>query len=319
MSRRRRLSPPTWLWVLTAGAIVGAFCAGWWIGLRSDRVATPRAAKAAAAPRAAPRSTTGSKPPERPAAQAKEAEEVAPGQAKRRLRFALVIDDLGYDPGEIDRLEALGAPLTYAVLPFTPYASAIGRQLARQGEEVLCHLPMQPDGGENPGPGALLQSMSRDQLEAATRAALDAVPEAIGANNHMGSELTSDPQAMAAVMNVLKARHLFFLDSRTSPASVGYQVARRLGVPALTRQVFLDDDADAPAISRQFQRALAIARDQGYVVAIGHPRPETLKVLRAEIEAASRDGVEFVRVSQLLGENSGPPAGGEGSGPRQRR
>lgn len=319
MSRWRRLSAPTWLWLLGACALVGAFGAGWWIGSHSDRVSAPRGSVAGAMSRAAPPSTSHTETRERPAAPAEESEEPAPKEATRRVRFALVIDDLGYDAGEIDRLEALGVPLTYAVLPFTPYASAIGRRLAEQGEEVLCHLPMQPDGGENPGPGALLQSMSPEQLEAATRAALDAVPEAVGANNHMGSELTSDPRAMAAVMTVLKARHLFFLDSRTAPTSVGYQVARRLGVPALVRQVFLDDEADAPAIRRQFQRALAIAREQGYVVAIGHPKSETLKVLRAEIEAASRSGVEFVPVSRLLDVESALPAAAGGRGARHRK
>lgn len=299
----RRVSAPTWLWLLGALAILGAFGAGWWLGLRSNRTTpshraaaagTPATQENAATPRPAPPATT----PPRIAGE--RSVERTPG-----IRYALVIDDLGYDEREIDRLEALGVPLTYAILPYTPYGAAMARRLAREGREVLCHLPMQPDGKENPGPGALLDSMSPEALEAATRRALDAIPEAVGANNHMGSELTSDPQAMAAVMTVLKRRGLFFLDSRTAATTVGYTVAVRQGVPALMRQVFLDDEAAAPAIRQQFQRGLGIARKQGYVIAIGHPRPETLEVLAEEIRLARAEGVQFVRVSELLPATAG--------------
>lgn len=298
MPRRRRVSAPTWLWLLGVTALVAAFAAGWWMGrdsLSGEKNPVRAGSKTAA---------ESAKPSQQPPTSERRLPSdtaAAPNRAHiEEVKFALVIDDLGYDDGEPARLEGLGIPLTYSVLPYTPYGRAIARRLSEQGQEVLCHLPMQPDGKQNPGPGALLDSMSSSQLEAATRSALDAVPDAVGANNHMGSELTSDPVAMAAVMKVLKSRGLFFLDSRTAPTSVGYSVAREFQVPALKRQVFLDDEADASAIREQFQRAVVIARRDGSVIAIGHPRPETLEVLRQEIDSASTSGVRFVRVSALL-------------------
>ena len=133
-------------------------------------------------------------------------------------------------------------PLTYAVLPFETKTAAVAARLAELGEEVLCHLPMEAQRGENPGPGALTEAMNEGEIRDATRRALEAVPGAVGVNNHMGSALSEDPDAMAAMLGVVRKRGLFFLDSRTSAASVAYGLAREAGVPAAERKVFLDGD-----------------------------------------------------------------------------
>ena len=152
------------------------------------------------------------------------------------VRVALVIDDLGRSLEDVGQLEALGVPVTYAVLPFEEHTAAVVSGLRRARREMLLHLPMEPkSGAEDPGPGALLLGMSEDELEEKTRAALAAVPGAVGVNNHMGSGLSEDERSMDAVLSVLAGRRLFFLDSRTSAASVGYKTAIQLGLPAAQR------------------------------------------------------------------------------------
>ena len=88
---------------------------------------------------------------------------------------------------------------------------------------------MEAQRGENPGPGALTETMNEDEIRDATRHALDAVPGAVGVNNHMGSAFSEDRDAMSAVLGVVRKRGLFFLDSRTSAASVGYSARARGG------------------------------------------------------------------------------------------
>ncbi len=216
------------------------------------------------------------------------------------VRIALVIDDLGRSVEDIETLGRLGIPITYAVLPFESETGAVVAALHRRGAEVLCHLPMQPVHGENPGPGALLYGMDRAALERATAAALAAVPGAVGVNNHMGSRLSADERSMRAVLGVLAERGLFFLDSRTSPESVGYRMAGKMGVPAAERQVFLDSDLRPQLVREQFLRTLEVARKRGSAVAIGHPHPSTLAMLAAEVPKARAQGYEFVTVSRLL-------------------
>jgi polysaccharide deacetylase 2 family uncharacterized protein YibQ len=215
-------------------------------------------------------------------------------------RVALVIDDLGRSLDELDRLRRLGVPISYAVLPFESETAEVVAALRRRHEEILCHLPMEPRSGGNPGPGALRAGMSREELRRSTLAAIAAVPGAVGVNNHMGSGLSTDPASMAAILGVLSARGLFFLDSRTSAQSVAYRLAWELGVPAAERQVFLDDDLRPEAIAAQFQRLLDLARARGEAIAIGHPHAETFATLAAEVPRAQDQGFRFVQVSALL-------------------
>ena len=221
------------------------------------------------------------------------------------VRIALVIDDLGHDVEDLRPLEALGVPVTYSVLPFEPQTPQVVAELRRRRAEILLHLPMEPKNGENPGPGALRQGMSDGELKQRTEAALAAVPGAVGVNNHMGSLLSSETGPMTTVLEVLAARGLFFLDSRTSADSVGYKVAIGMGVPAAERQVFLDGEATPEAIHQQFQRLLDVARGKGSAIAIGHPHPETLAALTREVPKARAAGYEFVPVSYLLTRSGG--------------
>lgn len=227
-------------------------------------------------------------------------EDPGPDTPVRGVRVALVIDDLGRSLDDVQGLEALGVPITYAVLPFEEHTVPVVAELRRARKEMLLHLPMEPKNGEDPGPGALLLGMSDDELQEKTRAALAAVPGAVGVNNHMGSGLSEDERSMDAVLGVIAGRNLFFLDSRTSAASVGYKTAIRQGIPAAERQVFLDGDPSPEAIRAQFQRLLDLARTRGAAIAIGHPHPETLEVLAEEVPRARALGYEFVPVSYLL-------------------
>ena len=216
------------------------------------------------------------------------------------VRVAVVIDDLGRSVDDLRLLAALGVPLTYAVLPFETETPAVVAELRRQRAEFLLHLPMEPRNHGNPGPGALLERMTDDELRQKTIAALDAVPGAVGMNNHMGSLLSSEEGPMNTVPGVIGELRLFFLDSRTSGGSVGYKVATGLGIPAAERQIFLDDDPGPEAIRAQFQHLLELARSRGAAIAIGHPHPATLAVLMSEVPKAKAAGYDFVPVSYLL-------------------
>ncbi|HEX9732098.1 MAG TPA: divergent polysaccharide deacetylase family protein [Thermoanaerobaculia bacterium] len=217
-----------------------------------------------------------------------------------RPKIALIIDDLGRSVADLDALARLDVPLTYSVLPFESHTSEVVAALSRRRVEYLLHLPMEAKGGANPGPGALLLAMSPEELRDATRRALGAVPGAMGVNNHMGSGISAERDAITAVLSVVAEEKLYYVDSRTSADTLGYSVARQLGVPAAERQVFLDAAIEREAIHEQFDRLLDVARRRGGAIAIAHPHQETLDVLAAAIREARDEGFEFVTASALL-------------------
>lgn len=316
MAKRRKKPAPrkkggrSWLWLVLAGGVV--FGAGLylgrgaapWRGLTGALASTPSrpaASPVAAAPRQ-PRERAAPPPAASPSAIPAEPEATAdPIPAPSTgARIGLVIDDLGRSLQDLDTLAALGIPLSYAVLPFESMTPRVVATLRERRAEILLHLPMEPRGAQNPGPGALREGMSAEEIRSRTRAALEAVPGAVGVNNHMGSELSADAGALRALLEVVAERKLFFLDSRTSPESRGYALALELGVPAAQRQVFLDDDPRETALAGEWNRLLAVARERGAAVAIGHPHPQTLALLGREVPKARRLGYEFVPVSYLL-------------------
>lgn len=217
-----------------------------------------------------------------------------------RVTVAIVLDDMGLDRRRSDRAVRLPGSLTLAYLPYAPDLPAQTRAARAAGHEVILHLPMEPLGGQDPGPEALKPALGEAENLRRLRLALAAVPGAVGVNNHMGSRFTEDAAALAPILAEIGARGLYFLDSRTSPRSLAYTTARGLGVPALGRDVFLDD-SDAPeAIARQIAAMEARARRTGSVIAIGHPREATLAALEAWLIEAPERGFRTVPLSSRL-------------------
>lgn len=214
--------------------------------------------------------------------------------------LAVVMDDLGYNRDRAERVLALPAPVTLALLPFAPETAAIAARARQTGHEVILHQPMEALPASRGGrlPGTLTSEMTPEQFFEALEAALGAVPGVVGLNNHTGSRLTQDPAAMRRLMRVLAARNLMFLDSRTTAATVAYAAAREASVPALERDVFLDHDPRLPALAAELQRALGIARRRGHAVLIAHPYDVTLAFLHQAL-AELPDDVSVVSLGRL--------------------
>lgn len=217
-----------------------------------------------------------------------------------RKMIAVVIDDMGVDRARSDRAAALPGPLTLA---FLPYARGFEAQMAEaraRGHEILVHLPMQPLGAANPGPDALTVGLTDAEIRRRLAAALDRAALAVGINNHMGSRFTGDLDAMQPVMAELKARGLLFLDSLTTPTSVGPQLAREMAVPYAARDVFLDNDATPAAVRARLAETEAIAQRHGYAVAIGHPHDGTLEALAPWLQEMRGHGLVLVPISAIV-------------------
>jgi polysaccharide deacetylase 2 family uncharacterized protein YibQ len=222
-----------------------------------------------------------------------------------RPLVAIVIDDVGLDRPRSRRAWELPGPLT---MSFLPYAKDLGEQArtARgRGHELMLHLPMEPTGRNDPGPNALLVSLSDAELRQRTQTALDSFEGYAGVNNHMGSRFTTFRPGMETVLRQFRARGLMFLDSRTTPQSVGDQMAQEIGVPSIVRHVFLDDDEALDAVRRKLAETEAVARRQGFVVAIGHPHEATLQALGEWLPGLQGKGLALAPATAVLRKRNG--------------
>jgi hypothetical protein len=220
--------------------------------------------------------------------------------AAAKGRLAIVIDDLGEDAAFARKLAELPVHVSFSVWPRATHARKVARIAETHGRDVLVHQPMEPQGYPDvaPGPGALLVGMTREEIEQALDNSIACVPGAAGMNNHMGSRFTEWGPGMKVVLQRLRDKKLFYLDSLTTPKSACSRQAEQTGAPFCRRDVFLDNVAETRAILHQLKKAARLAQRKGAAVAIGHPHPQTLEALTQWAGALPED-VEVVGVSRL--------------------
>ncbi|MFJ4395318.1 divergent polysaccharide deacetylase family protein [Pseudomonas sp. NPDC089396] len=228
--------------------------------------------------------------------------------APAKAYMSIIIDDLGQSIDRDSRTLALPGPVTMAIMPDTPHASDFARQAHKAGKTVILHMPMDPATG----PYAWHPGTPLPELASRLQAALAKVPYAAGINNHMGSRMTAQREPMAWLMGELQQRHLFFVDSRTSAATVAAAEAQRTGLAHVSRDVFLDDTRTPEAIAGQLRLGVELARRQGSAVLIGHPYPQTLAILEQELPRLRSQGITLIGLKQMIAERSNQAMPGHG-------
>ena len=214
---------------------------------------------------------------------------------------ALIIDDLGYDKKIAQQFAQLNAPMTFSILPHSPFQQKIVRLAESKGLEIMLHLPMEPVEypDVDPGPGTLLSTMSADDLIDQLNKNLNTLPNVKGVNNHMGSRLTAESTQLYQIFSVLKQRGLYFIDSRTSVDSLCEPSARLFKIPFAQRDVFLDHYPTPEFIRKQIKELIRIARRNGQAVGILHPHVTTLKILK-EMLPEMQNQVHLVPASKIV-------------------
>ncbi len=231
----------------------------------------------------------------------KKAPEYEPILATGKPKIAIIIDDMGVDRKHSFAAIELDAPLTLAFLPYAPDLEGITGAAKDNEHELMIHMPMQAmTSPVSLGPIALKDGMDESQVKENMKAAFESFEGYVGVNNHMGSMVTQNPEIMDWVMESLKGRGLYFIDSKTIGSSVGAETARLNGLPTAVRDVFLDHE-DTPEFVRQaLRKTEEAAVRKGHAIAIGHPKEVTINGLKAWIPDVQARGFEIVYASALV-------------------
>lgn len=233
---------------------------------------------------------------------AKKEAKVPPAAKESGGRLAVIIDDCGYDTASVSSLTSLGFHFSYAILPFRKYSSACLDIVKSTGNVAMLHLPMEPMNmsAMSEGENTILAGMDKGKITELTRKAVNSLPGIRGVNNHQGSKVTSNEEAIKAVLQELKRDGMFFLDSRTSSNSLGVSVAQKLGVKTARNDLFLDNSTEVSSIRAQILTAINLAQKNGTAIAICHARPNTVKIWQTYADEFCATGVKFVYVTELL-------------------
>lgn len=221
---------------------------------------------------------------------------------KMRPVISIVIDDMGLNIRNSKILAAMTSPLTLAYLPYADNLPAQTREAYAKGHELIVHMPMEPDNiaRNNPGPNALLASLTPEENLLRLQHNLGQFDGYIGLNNHMGSRLTADAKAMRPILMAVKQKNLWFLDSKTIGNSVAGQMAKEIGIPYAERDVFLDNVPNINAVLAQLRQVEQVAAKRGYAIAIGHPHDATLAALQAWMPTVQNRGFKLVPLSTII-------------------
>ncbi|MFH1360119.1 MAG: divergent polysaccharide deacetylase family protein [Candidatus Omnitrophota bacterium] len=217
-------------------------------------------------------------------------------------KIAIIIDDWGYNAQHCQILKEIGYPLTISILPNLPHSDTIAQCAHDSHKDVILHLPLEPyeSHEEYPKNYVINTDMSQEEIQNILGDALKSVSFAVGISNHMGSKATEDPALMKTIFADLKKKNLYFVDSLVTSQSVGQSTSRVFDLPFVSRDVFLDNENDQDYITNQLAQLTRIAQKRGYAIGIGHDRRLTLNVLKEQMELLTREGFEFVTVTQLL-------------------
>lgn len=219
---------------------------------------------------------------------------------ERKARIAIIIDDGGYGGKLTDIILGLDTNLTLSILPNTPYGTAISRDAAALGFEIMLHMPMENHSPDMVHEGQLDVDMNPGDVRRLTEDALKQIPEAVGINNHTGSKYTEVDSALKDFMDVIDDTGLYFIDSRTSPKTIALDVAKSFSIPSNQRDLFIDHDEDKESIRRRFKQSMEIALENGEAIVIGHFRPNTAELLVELLPELEENGIELVHVSEII-------------------
>lgn len=229
------------------------------------------------------------------------------GLTQAKPQIMIIIDDVGYRHSDMATLQ-LPTSVTLSILPDTPLGSTIADQAARQGRDVMLHLPMESEHGNKLGPRALTVGMYPHVIADTLSDALRTVPNAMGINNHMGSLLTRERLPMQALMQAVKKEGLFFIDSKTTPDSVAADIAKRVGIPTAERDVFLDHVHTRDFLEQQMAQLVDIALARGMAIGIAHPHPLSVEFLNEALPRLKEQGITLISATEYFSTSSAPSA-----------
>ncbi len=196
-------------------------------------------------------------------------------------KATIIIDDIGNSFEEAKKIWSINKNITLSILPFLKFSKKISIYAQKKHLPVMLHVPMEPYNCKGKLESYfLLTNMSDEEIKNITKKILNSIPYYQGVNNHMGSKFTSNKECLEKFFNVIKDKNIFFIDSKTSHNSIAGKISIEKGILTGIRDIFIDNILDKKYILSQLERVYELAIKKEYVIAIGHPHPESIAAIK---------------------------------------
>lgn len=223
-----------------------------------------------------------------------------PGAGAVHPRVAIVFEHAGASLDDLTPIYAMHEPFGLGIFPHRRYSARIVRDAIAHGLTPILHLPLEPLRPADLGPvsGVVWTRMSGAEIARTVEGDLETVPGVVAVSNHAGSRATADRRVMTAVLDVVKARGLWFEENRTTARSVASEVARAAGVRTVLITTYLDDPPTG--MDAKVRALLATAVRRGWAVAAAHITTGAPQVVARHLGEFRDAGVVFVPITQFV-------------------
>jgi polysaccharide deacetylase 2 family uncharacterized protein YibQ len=220
----------------------------------------------------------------------------------KRPKIAVVMYGLG-SSAAATRTAIQGLPGA-VTLAFSPYADGLKNWIANAraaGHEALLMVPMEPTNypDHDPGPQALLTSLTNKQNTARLEWILGRAVGYVGVTDFMGSRFTGSTPHMRSFFRNLKLRGLMYLENHAPSRLTAGEIAAANRVPYASNALYIDSQASRPAIDAQLVEAERLAKELGEVVVMGFLYPVTLERVANWAKTLEKRGMVLAPVSAL--------------------
>ena len=224
-------------------------------------------------------------------------------RADKRPRIAIVIANLGLGEAQTEAaIQRLPGAITLAFSPYAGNKLAQWAELARvAGHEVLLGVPMEPANypDSDPGPHTLLTTLPPAQNLERLNWVLARFPGYVGVTNQMGQRFTASAEPLRPMLAELRGRGLLFLDARTAAKTAVALVAGEIDLARATSDRTIDAQPSRDAINARLAELEQLARKRGHAVAIGHPFPVTIELVKAWARTLHDRGIALAPISAV--------------------
>lgn len=226
-------------------------------------------------------------------------------EKSKKPRISIIISDMGLSSNSTEKaITELPPEITLAFVPYAGNLEEWVKKSRDAGHEVLLSIPMEPESypKDDPGPNALLTSLSKEENINRLNWALSRATGYVGIMNFMGSRYTTNTDFMADLLEKLYHRGLLIVDAASSTDSVIPSLSRINGVPYSVNDRYIDNIASRQSIDKQLKYLEDVAVRRGYAVGIAFPYPITFERLNKWVATLKDKNIELAPVTAVTSE-----------------